>query len=81
MTDYMSKSAISKSYKQNTIAIQAILAGCDMVVSPSHFDKQYESVVEAVKDGTITEERIEESIYRIYRIKYKNLINYDEAQE
>lgn len=81
MTDYMSKSAISKSYKQNTIAIQAILAGCDMVVSPSHFDKQYESVVEAVKDGTITEERIEESIYRIYRIKYRNLINYEEAQE
>lgn len=78
LTDYVSKSAISRVYKQQAIAVQAILAGCDMIVSPTNFIQEYEGVLAAVEDGTITEERLEESIYRIYRIKYRNLINYDE---
>jgi len=77
LSDYMNKSAISKRYKQNTVAVQAIQAGCDMVVAPSNFKQQYQSLLDAVNAGTITEERIEESLYRIYRVKYKNLVIYE----
>lgn len=77
LTDYVSKSAISKSYKQHDIAVMALQAGCDMIVSPTNFKQQLQGILDAVEDGTLTEERLEESIYRIYRVKYKNLINYD----
>lgn len=79
MTDYVSKSAVSRTYKQSAIAVQAIMAGCDMIVSPSNFRQEYQGVLDAVEDGTITEERLEESIYRIYRVKYKDLVNYGEG--
>lgn len=77
LTDYVSKSAISRAYKQEAIGVQAILAGCDMIVSPMDLKKEFQGVMDAIADGTITEQRIEESIYRIYRVKYRNLVDYE----
>lgn len=77
LTDYVSKASISKTYKQEAVGVQAILAGCDMIVSPMKFKQEYQGVLNAIEEGTITEERIEESIYRIYRVKYKNMIDYE----
>ena len=77
MTDYVNKGAINKTYKQSAIAVEAVKAGCDMIVAPGKFKEEYNGLLKAVKDGEITEERIEESIYRIYRVKYKNLIDYE----
>ena len=52
----------------------AILAGCDMLLMPEDFEKAYEGVLEAVRNGYISEERINDSLRRIYRIKYADRI-------
>lgn len=77
VTDYMSKAAITRNYKQAEAAIMAIKAGADMIVAPADFKKAYAGVVAAVNEGEISEDRLDESLYRILMLKYKNSIDYD----
>lgn len=81
MTDYMNTNSLIQHYKHADAAVMAIEAGCDMIVSPGNFQKAYNGILDAVNSGKITEERIDESIRRIYRVKYKNAVNYDEIQQ
>lgn len=69
ITDALNTSAMYNHYKHADMAVMAINAGCDMLYCPGNFDKAYSAVLNAVKSGTITEERIDESLYRIYRVK------------
>ena len=41
-----------------------------MIYAPENFETAYNGVLEAVQNGTISEERINDSLRRIYRIKY-----------
>ena len=45
-----------------------------MVLMPEDFKLAYEGVIEAVKDGTISEERINNSLKRVFRIKYADSV-------
>ena len=81
MTDYMNTNSLIQHYKHADAAVMAIEAGCDMLVSPGNFQKAYNGILDAVNSGKITEERIDESIRRIYRVKYKNAVNYNEIQQ
>lgn len=74
MTDALDDSAITGSYSSAEAAVAAIQAGADLLLSPENYQEAYEGVLQAVADGTITPERIHDSIYRIYRVKYKNAI-------
>ena len=74
ITDAMNMSAITEYYTTEEAAVMAIQGGADMLLMPDDFEKAYEAVLTAVKDGTITEERIDESLKRIYRVKYKDRI-------
>ncbi len=40
-----------------------------MIMKPANFAEAYAAVLAAVADGTLTEERIDESLTRIYTIK------------
>ena len=42
-----------------------------MLLMPEDYHKAYEAVLNAVNNGTISEERIDESLDRIYRVKLK----------
>lgn len=75
VTDYLNDSAITGSYSPAEAAEAAILAGADVLVEPADYQEAYEGVLQAIADGKITEERIHESIYRIYRVKYKNVLD------
>ncbi len=70
ITDAMNMSAISEYYSSEQAAVMALKAGCDMVLMPENFLQAYAGVLNAVVDGTISEERINDSLRRIYRIKY-----------
>lgn len=70
ITDAMNMSAISEYYSSGQAAVMALKAGCDMVLMPENFLQAYAGVLNAVVDGTISEERINDSLRRIYRIKY-----------
>ena len=50
----------------------AIEAGADMILMPEDFEAAYNGLLTAVQEGTISEERINESLKRIYRIKCRN---------
>lgn len=70
ITDAMNMAAITEYYEADEAAIRALKAGCDMILMPDDFEKAYKGVLEAVQNGTISEERINDSLRRIYRIKY-----------
>ena len=71
--------------KKITIAVAAVLfvlllvgvwlapmrhyAGADLLLEPDDLEAAYEGVLKAVKKGDITEDRLDESIYRILRVK------------
>ncbi|MGN1146867.1 MAG: glycoside hydrolase family 3 N-terminal domain-containing protein [Lachnospiraceae bacterium] len=70
ISDSMNMKAITEYYEADEAAILALKAGCDMILMPDDFEKAYNGVLEAVQNGTISEERINDSLRRIYRIKY-----------
>ena len=71
ITDAMNMGAISNLYSSADAAIQAVQAGCDMILMPLDFYSAYEGVVEAVRNGTISEDRIDESVFRIVNAKLR----------
>lgn len=74
ITEAMNEKAVSEYHGSDEAAIQALKAGCDMILMPEDFQTAYQGVLQAVKDGTISEERINDSLRRIYRIKYADKI-------
>ncbi len=69
ITDSMSMSAISESNSTKDPIIQSFLAGTDMLLMPQDFCAAYQSVLDAIADGTISEQRINDSLERILRVK------------
>ena len=74
ITDALNMSAITEYYTTEEAAVMAIQGGADMLLMPEDFEKAYEAVLAAVQDGQISEERINESLRRIYRVKYRDRI-------
>ena len=50
------------------------MAGADMILMPEDFEAAYQGVLDAVNNGTLSEERINESLQRIYRVKYSDKV-------
>lgn len=69
MTDYLNDKTIVKNYSAADAAVKAIQAGADLLLEPDDLETAYEGVLKAVKKGDITEDRLDESIYRILRVK------------
>lgn len=80
ITDELSMGALSQSTNENSrkalegikndgdVAVAAVIAGHDLLCS-TYFLEQIPAVVQAVKDGRISEERIEESVRKILQYK------------
>ena len=49
----------------------SIMAGCDMLVFNTDFEEDYGYVLDALKDGRLTEERLNEAVTRILALKAK----------
>lgn len=77
ITDYMNTRSLIMHYKHADAAVMAVEAGADMLFCSGDFKKAYNGILNAIEKGELTEERIDESLYRIYRVKYKNLIDYE----
>lgn len=74
ITDALNMKAISEYYGADEAAIMALKAGCDMLLMPEDFEKAYNGVLQAVQEGVISEERINDSLRRVYRIKYADRV-------
>ncbi|HEM6220971.1 TPA: beta-hexosaminidase [Streptococcus suis] len=69
MTDDFDMQGLVQFVYQDTGALQTIQAGTDMILSSS-YASQIPYIIEQVKAGTITEERLDQSVKRILGMKY-----------
>lgn len=74
ITDAMDMEAITQYYGADEAAVMALKAGADMILMPEDFELALEGVIIAVQDGTISEERIDDSLTRVYRIKFADSV-------
>ena len=61
--------AITDEFSDGDAAVKAFEAGCDMLLMPGDLKTSYNAVLEKIKSGEITEDRLHESLYRIIRAK------------
>lgn len=71
ITDALNMGAITEQYTAEQAAIQAVLAGNDILLMADNFKNAYEGILRAIQNGTITEERLDESLERILRVKLR----------
>ncbi len=71
ITSPMNEGAVLNSHTSADAAVEAVLAGVDMILMPNNMDIAHEALVDAVRSGKISEERINESVIRILNCKEK----------
>lgn len=74
ISDALNSKAISDYNGAEEAAVMALRAGCDMLYMPEDFKDAYNGILQAVQEGTISEERINDALLRIYRIKYADIL-------
>lgn len=84
MTDDMTMAAIEKNYDLRAVSVKSILAGSDLIMiahDPNKVKSVFKAIQDAVKNGTITEKRIDDSVKRIIKLKRKYKMNNQAVQE
>ncbi len=71
ITDSMMMQAVTDSYTTAEATRLAVEAGVDMILMPRQPGEAYHSLLTAVKDGVVSEERIDESVLRILELKHR----------
>ena len=70
ITDALDMAGASATYGNARVPVLALKAGVDMLLMPPEFDVAYKAVLNAVKTGELTEERIDTSVRRILTLKH-----------
>ena len=68
VTDDLSMEGVRQFTSDTQVAVRAVLAGNDLLCC-TDYGVQIPAVLSAVQDGTISEDRIDESVLRILRLK------------
>ena len=69
ITDALDMGAVTDYYSSAQAAVMAVAAGAHMLLMPEDFVAAYEGVLNAVQRGELTQERIDESVRRILKVK------------
>ena len=69
ITDGMEMGAITQQYNNAEASVGTLQAGADIILGPQNFVDAFDAVIKAVEDGTLTEERINQSVRRILKLK------------
>ncbi len=72
ITDSTVMNAITDRYSAGEAAVLAVQAGVDVILEPSSLTGAVQGILSAVEDGTISEERIQESVLKILETKIEN---------
>lgn len=76
ITDDLEMGAISKHYSFEEAGVKAVQAGVDIVLVCHEYEHEidvYNGILKAVQNGTISEDRLNESVRRILKVKLMNL--------
>ncbi len=71
ITDAMAMGGIVRNYPDRYALIQTIKAGSDIIIQNRNYKGSVDWVEEAVRDGLISESRIDDSVVRILTLKQK----------
>ncbi|MFD8541616.1 glycoside hydrolase family 3 protein [Streptomyces rubrogriseus] len=71
VTDALNMQGVRTKYGDDRVPVLALRAGADQLLFPPDIDVAYHGVLAAVRAGEITEERLDESVLRILRVKDK----------
>ena len=69
ISDSFVMGAITQRYSPADVAVRFIRAGGDVVLMPENLQDAYRGLLEAVDEGAIEEQRIDESVKRILEVK------------
>lgn len=69
VTDSLAMGAITDSYTPGEAAVQALQAGCDVLLMPDGLADAYDAVLAAVQNGILSEDRLDLSVNKILRMK------------
>jgi len=72
VTDGLSMSAATNYAACGEICVQALEAGCDILLGPENFQEGVQGVLDALESGRLSMERIDESVLRILTMKLEN---------
>ncbi|MCK2221153.1 beta-N-acetylhexosaminidase [Actinomadura sp. ATCC 31491] len=68
-TDALNMAGVRQKYGDGEIAVRAVLAGADLLLMPNDLPKAYQAVVSAVRSGRISEQRLDQSVTRLLKLK------------
>ena len=71
ITDSLSMKALTDYYGEDKIAVMAVQAGNDILLCQTGMKSMVGALEDAVANGEITEERIDDSVRRILTLKYE----------
>ena len=74
ITDDITMGAVTKNYTLGDMAVKSLQAGSDIILICHNFNKQIEvlnSIKSAVQNGEISEQYIDEKVYRVLSLKQK----------
>jgi beta-N-acetylhexosaminidase len=71
VTDSLDMAGVRQKYGDERVPVLALKAGVDQLLNAPKLDLAWNAVLKAVQDGELTEERLEESILRVLRLKDK----------
>ncbi|MGA5286136.1 glycoside hydrolase family 3 protein [Streptomyces pseudogriseolus] len=71
VTDALNMTGVRTKYGDDRVPVLALKAGADQLLFPPDIDVAYHGVLSAVRTGEVTEERLDESVLRILRVKDK----------
>lgn len=69
ITDSLAMGAIAQEYSSADCAVMALDAGVDILLMPEDYAAAFEGVVQAVEEGRLSMERIDESVARVLELK------------
>lgn len=77
VSGFMNEKVVTDYYSSADAAVAAVQVGVDVLVTPADYKEAYQGVLDAVANGSIAEERINESVRKIYKVKYQDVLNSD----
>lgn len=86
-SDALSMGAVADSYEAGEAVVLAIEAGCDVALYPVDIERAHRALVEAVKGGRLSHERIDASVRRILCAKawcglhYERMVSLEKVWE
>ncbi|MCP9945773.1 glycoside hydrolase family 3 protein [Streptomyces somaliensis] len=69
VTDSLAMEGVRTRYGDDRVPVLALKAGCDQLLNPPDLDLAWNAVLDAVRGGEVSGNRLDESVLRVLRLK------------